>query len=182
MIFPTKQGNQVQRNPDACGNAWFVPSIVEVANADEEMNAITEFNPKQKAFVDQRFGEYLQAKELGVDSTASIHLTSYKANALSYESNTSKEQFAVFSEVFYRGNEDWNAYIDGVFAPHVRTNYILRGMYIPKGKHTIEFKFEPQSYYMGEKISFIFSILLFGTVLFSFFLAYKQAKIAGKNE
>jgi len=33
-------------------------------------------------------------------------------------------------------------------------------MVIPAGKHQIEFKFEPQSYYLGNKVSMASSILL----------------------
>ena len=51
-------------------------------------------------------------------------------------------------------------YIDGKETEHVRVNYVLRGMNIPKGKHTIEFKFLPRSYYDGEKYSLIFSIII----------------------
>lgn len=181
IIVPTKDGSQVQPNPGACGNAWFVDKITQVENADAEMNAITEFDPKSEAFVDQRFAEHLGNMNPGKDAGATINLTSYKANHIAYESNASKEQFAVFSEVFYRGNEDWKAYIDGEYAPHVRANYILRGMYVPAGKHTIEFKFEPVSYYTGETISLIFSILLFGGVIVSLFFASKQ-KAAVVNE
>ena len=178
LIYPTKQGNQVQLNPNACGNAWFVNSVEKVADADAEMKAITNFNPNEKAFVDVRFEEFVKAEKLAKDSTANIQLTSYKANELKYESNASTEQFAVFSEVFYRGNDDWKAYVDGEFMPHMRVNYILRGMYVPAGKHEITFKFEPASFYTGETISLIFSILLFGSVIVGLFMAFKGASPA----
>jgi uncharacterized membrane protein YfhO len=66
---------------------------------------------------------------------------------------------AVFSEVYY--DKGWNAYIDGQPSPHFRTNYILRGMVIPEGKHIVEFKFEPKTFRMAEKISLIFSIFVY---------------------
>ena len=65
------------------------------------------------------------------DSTATIQLNHYDVTTLTYRSNTHKEQFAVFSEIYYK--EGWNAYIDGVLTPHVRVNYVLRGMKIPAG-------------------------------------------------
>jgi LPXTG-motif cell wall-anchored protein len=47
-------------------------------------------------------------------------------------------------------------------------------MRVPAGKHVIEFKFEPQKYYTGEKISLVSSILLFGFVGLSLFMAWKR--------
>jgi len=66
---------------------------------------------------------------------------------------------AVFSEIYYQPG--WQAYLDGEKAEHFRTNYILRGMRIPAGEHQIEFKFEPASFYLCEKISVASMVLFF---------------------
>lgn len=55
----------------------------------------------------------------------------------------------------------WNAYVDGKLTPHFRTDYVLRGMKVPAGNHTIEFKFDGTFYGTGEKIALAGSILLF---------------------
>jgi len=77
----------------------------------------------------------------------------------------------VFSEIYY--NKGWNAYLNGELIPHIKVNYILRGMEIPKGQGEIVFKFEPKSYQLGEFASmggsFIILILLG-------FVVYKQIK------
>ena len=65
-----------------------------------------------------------------------------------------------FSEIWYKGNVDWKAYIDGEEAEFIRVNYLLRGMKIPVGEHKIEFKFYPKSHYIGTKISLVFSSLI----------------------
>ena len=92
------------------------------------------------------------------DSTADIYLAKYLPNHLTYRSNSNTEQLAVFSEIYY--NKGWKAYIDGKEAPYFRADYLLRAMLVPAGKHTIEFKFHPRSYYTGEKISLAGSLLL----------------------
>ena len=45
-----------------------------------------------------------------VDSAATVRLTSYDANALVYEVNSSKGGVVVFSEIYYPG---WQATVDG---------------------------------------------------------------------
>jgi uncharacterized membrane protein YfhO len=73
------------------------------------------------------------------------------------------EQFCVFSEIYYK--DGWNAYIDGELVPHIRVNYVLRGMKVPPGEHQIEFKFEPKIYKRGEAVSLASSILMILLVL-----------------
>lgn len=176
FIFQDKQSGQpqAQMNPQACGNAWFVPNVVMVKNADQELESLTGFNPLDTAFVDIRFQDYFKNYRYAVDSTANITLTKYDPNFLSYTTKTANEQFAVLSEIYY--DKGWNAYIDDKPASYVRCNYVLRGMLIPAGMHKIDFKFEPATYIMGEKISLAGSILLLAGCLVIFFFEFKNRK------
>lgn len=170
---------QAQINPQACGNAWFVDNIRFVEDADAEMSALSEFDPQRTAIVDKRYTAKTP-QAITTDSTSSIKLTSYDPKYLVYEANvTAPNQFAVFSEIYYEGgNNDWKTYIDGELGEHIRTNYLLRGMAIPQGKHTIEFKFEPRAYFTGEKIALVFSILLLLSVLAGLFMVYRKKSTA----
>jgi hypothetical protein len=158
------------QNPYALGNAWFVANLKVVNNADEEIAALDNFNPSATAVIDKKFIEKLPAlTSLQTDSlpqSARILLTSYEPNHLTYVSETPRELFAVFSEIYYNDTKGWNAYLDGEKKPHVRVNYVLRGMAIPAGKHTLEFKFEPHSFYFAQKIE-LYSSLVAGIILLS---------------
>jgi membrane protein YfhO len=160
FIFEPKQGEApiAQLNPGACGSVWLVKNFKMVANADAEINALSKFEPKETVFIDDRFKDYMNGFKLNYDASATIKLQSYLPNDLKYESNSGSEQFAVFSEIFY--DKGWNAYVDGKEMPHIRVNYVLRGMRIPAGNHKIEFKFEPKVYATGEKIALVSSALL----------------------
>lgn len=157
-----------QQNPDALGNAWFVDTLKVVATADEELAALGEgFNPGLEAVTQEQY--IPQTKTYKKDSISTISLASYAPNKLVYSSNTNSEVFAVFSEVFYRGNQDWFSYIDGKPAEHIKVNYVLRGLEIPAGKHEITFEFKPKSVESGKMIDLAASIglvLLFGGCLF----------------
>lgn len=145
-------------NPLACGNAWFVSEIKNAENADAELAALKAFNPKKTAIVGKEFEKEIAGFTASADSAATIKLTEYKPNHLTYESNSSKEGLAVFSEIYYA--KGWKASIDGKEVPHFRADYVLRAMRIPAGKHTIVFSFEPESYITGEKYALMGSVLV----------------------
>jgi len=155
---PKTQTASMQANQTACGNAWFVKSIKYAKNADEEMQAISSFDPKNEAIVDQQYKNLLNNKATALDPDATIKLTSYNPDHLVYESGSRSEQTAIFSEVFY--DKGWKMLIDGVEKPFFRADYLLRAAAIPVGNHKIEFIFHPASYYTGETISLIASVLL----------------------
>ncbi len=164
-----------QINPTANGNAWFVKNYELVENADAEYEAIHHFNSKETCYIDKRFADEVKDLTPQPDSTSSIKLTLYQPNKLVYESNTSRTQLAVFSEVFY--DKGWNAYVDGNPVSHFRCDYILRGMKVPEGKHTIEFRFEPKAVETGERITLVSSVLLYGGVLLvALFALFKKNK------
>jgi uncharacterized membrane protein YfhO len=162
-------------NPDANGNAWFVSKIQTVNSADEEMKALDKLDTKNVAVFGQTKseGSYSVASQIlkntfTKDSLATIKLDLYKPNHLKYTSNNSNDGFAVFSEIYYP--KGWKATIDGKEASIYRVDYTLRGLQIPKGKHTIEFKFEPEVVKTGSTIALFSSIgmilLIVGGVYF----------------
>jgi len=146
------------KNNNALGNAWFVEDYLIAENADEEIDKLKNINPFVEVVIDKRFSNFVDGKNFKKDSSGNISLTEYEPNYLKYQSNASSEQLTVFSEIYY--NKGWNAYIDGAKVPHFRVNYILRALVLPPGKHTVEFKFEPKSYSVGNKISLASSLLL----------------------
>jgi len=156
-------------NQDANGNAWFVGTLEKLQNANQEIMAIDSLDTKIKAVTTS---ESLSDKLFEIDSTASIVLTEYKPNYLKYQSSNTNDGFAVFSEIYYKNG--WVSTIDGNATPHYRVDYILRGMEIPKGEHTIEFKFEPQVVKTGSHIALASSILLALLILGGLFYEFKR--------
>jgi len=163
IIIMSSQGPAPMINPHALGAAWFVNDYQIVENADAEIVSVGDIKPSETLVVDKRFSSEVEGKTFLNDTTASLLLSEYKPNHLTYQSNAASDQLAVFSEVYYPNG--WYAYIDGEPASHFRANWILRAMNIPAGSHTIEFKFQPKLYSTGETISMISSIILLLLVL-----------------
>lgn len=166
-------------NGNAFGHAWFVDKIEFVENADEEIEAIGNTDLKNTAVVDKRFENLATTSSFDDDIGAQINLDSYAPNALKYSYETSSEQMVVFSEIYYV--KGWNAYLDGEKVHHFRADYIFRAMLLPAGNHTIEFKFEPRVWVVGEKISFASSLLLILLLLGGLFYAALQRRDEKKS-
>lgn len=158
------------KNPSQLGAAWFVSSAKVVNNADDEMTALSTFNPSSEVLIDKRYN----LEERTYNETGSINLSSYKPNHLVYDVTAEDESFAVFSEIFY--DKGWNAYVDGVLKDHYRVNYVLRGMPLPKGAYSVEFKFEPQSVALGSSIALVCSTLIYLLLASMFYFSMNKRK------
>ena len=172
IIQTDDKGEEVaSRNPAANGNAWFVSKIKFVKSSDEEMKSLNNLDTKSEVVINslaENGQDFLGAELISKDSTSTIQLTYNKPNHLKYISNNKKNGFGVFSEMYYKNG--WNATIDGKSENIFRVDYALRGLNIPAGKHTIEFKFEPQVVKTGSTIALVSSIgmllLLIGGIYF----------------
>ena len=155
------RGLKAIQNTNANGPVWFVKSIKKVANSNQEMLGLTNLKSKEVALVNTTdLGQELK-NEYVVDSTAQIKLVKYGSNALKYAVSTKTDLPAIFSEIYYP--EGWNCYADGKQLKPFRANYVLRGAIIPAGTKTVEWKFEPKSYFVSSKIALVGSLfLLFG--------------------
>ncbi len=169
-----KEKPVVHKNDLANGNAWFVQKLRQVSSANEEIKTLDSLKTKVEAVHVFKGWESsgLVVKDFIVDSLATIQLKEVKPNYLKYESNNSNEGFVVFSEVYY-GN-GWKTFIDGEETSHVRVNYTLRGMNTPLGKHTIEFKFDPDVVKTGSGIALASSVLFGILLLVGLFFEFKK--------
>jgi hypothetical protein len=184
IIQSDEEGKQFPTlNSNANGNAWFVEKIKFAGTTDDEMKALSKFDSRKEAIVNQKeFGVFFKADPITfkVDSTATIHLSSYKPNHLIYNSNNANDGFAVFSEMYYA--DGWNAYIDGKLTSHMRVNYALRAMIIPSGNHKIEFKFEPQVVKTGSLIALISSIGMLLAIATGIYLERRKSQKLPKEQ
>ena len=177
IIAQDEKGNPFPyQNEEANGNAWFIENLEKVASANEEIKLLDSLDNKKIAIYSQPVLTKMKNynNNFVVDSLAGLKLLEVQPNYLKYESNNSSKGFAVFSEIYYPNG--WKTFIDGAEAGHMRVDYILRGMEIPAGKHTIEFKFDPDVVKTGSSIALASSVLLGLLILGGLFYEFKKRK------
>ena len=164
---------QVQTNPGALGNAWLVEDIQKVNTPNEEIEALNGFDPANTAVVlDQEFDNYIGAFDPQKNGT--ITLSKYDPQNLEYSFNSTSEQLAVFSEIWYSPKKGWKAYIDDQEVSFIRANYALRALRVPAGQHSIRFEFKPRSIYLGSTIAAIIGwLILLSTLGLAGFYLYQ---------
>ena len=169
-----RQGEQVvaATNPGALGNVWFVKNVILVTGPVAEMNGLTGLNTRDTAVADKSFeaaiGQYSPA-----DSSATIKQTKFDFDEITYQSTANAAHVAIFSEIFYK---DWKAYIDGKEVPIFKANYVLRGLNVPAGAHTITFKFEPSIFYWSDTLSSATGWVLTALILFCVFVYWRRGR------
>lgn len=150
-------------------------NVQYVNNANEEIDALKTILPTETAVVDARFKDMLKGiSEAHKDSLSSIRLTSYEPNRLVYETENAGDGIAVFSEIYYPNG--WQVTIDGKPAGLGRADYVLRALYIPAGKHTVEMRFDPKSLHVTEGIAYgALALLIIGVAAVAL-IARKKAQ------
>ncbi len=138
----------VFKNPAALQRAFFVKNAVVASSEHDAFSRMNsaDFDPSATAILEKQLPEHV-----GPDDSASVEISSYGAHRIAMNTKRNGPGLLVLSEVYYPAG--WNAYIDGNKTEIFRTNYILRSVVVPAGKHTVEFRFEPAMYALGWQLS-----------------------------
>ena len=168
------QGNATTsiQNPYAQGNGWFVDKLIYVADANAEYAEVGKIDVSHEAVADKKF-EAVLGQTAANDSTASVVLTKYEPNSLTYTINSAKGGVVVFSEIYYPG---WTASIDGKPAELGRVNYILRALNVKAGKHEVVLEFHPSSISTTETIAYVALVALLLAICAALFIEWKKQK------
>lgn len=158
IIVPDSTGNGVNAvpNPQVFGPCWLVKNVKLVKDRVEAFKAIGTTNLLDTAIVEESLSKSVTQPVW--DSLSSIKLNTFDNDTITYTADCKGAQFAVFSEIYYP--KGWNAYVDGKLTEYVNTNYALRGISVPAGKHEVKFVFEPESVKTGIRLMYIASILI----------------------
>jgi hypothetical protein len=163
------RGSQlVLRNNNILPRAFFVSSY-RVASDLTILESLRDgtFDPAKTVFFDSDPRLRIDPP----DSSASVKFTDYKIQSMTMRVHASGNNFLVLSEVYYP--KGWEATIDGKPTEIYQSDYLLRGIEVPKGDHSINLNFHPDTYYIGRDVSFVTNIVLlvglFGIIGYSRF-------------
>ncbi|MBM3412530.1 MAG: hypothetical protein FJY19_04025 [Bacteroidetes bacterium] len=174
---PSTGQQSLINNDQAYGNCWLVSQLITASNKAEALKNIGTISLKDTAVIEQ--AHYKGPLNYQRDSSATIALTKFDNDTLTYSVNCNSTQFAVFSEIYYP--KGWNAYLDQQPISHHAVNYILRGVEVPAGDHTLQFIFEPESYKKGTVIMNASSYLILLVVIGGLAMGWR-AKLKGQTK
>jgi hypothetical protein len=97
----------------------------------------------------------------GSPAQASARLVSYKARRVVIDAAAARRSLVILTDNFYPG---WRATVDGHPATIERVDYLLRGVVIGPGSHTIIYAYRPSSWTIGWIISLVTALALLGAV------------------
>ncbi|KKP94016.1 MAG: hypothetical protein UR98_C0001G0101 [Parcubacteria group bacterium GW2011_GWA1_36_12] len=150
---------KVYNNKNVIQRLYFVNEVVKVNSKDEELQSIvsTDFDFKNKAVA--TCCEFIAKKQNPL-----IFVDKYTDQEIKITTETESIAPLVSSTVFYPG---WQAYIDGKNIPINRVNYMFQSIIVPQGKHEVVFKYRPNSFFLGAKISIMAALisLFLGSIL-----------------
>ena len=165
IIFNQEGEKQIFKNEFSSGSAWFVKENINVFDDDQEIKSLDTLNFKETS-VSQSF----ESKKYYYN-TSSIVVAEKKSDYIRYDVSSDDTGLIIFSEIFYP--KGWKAYINDQEVTTERFNYILRGLEVPKGKHRLEFVFDPTIVKLSSNIS-LFSTLGFVFIILVMILKRKN--------
>lgn len=142
-------GALVYTNEEVLPRAWFVDTVRVESNRRRLLEHLRDgtFDARRVAYVEEAFDEM---GSIGTDSTSSAMVKERTNHRLAIQTKSSTSQLLVVSEMFY---SEWQATIDGQPVETKKTNFLLRGVVVPAGEHTVEFQFRSPSFEQGRTIS-----------------------------
>ena len=125
-----------------------------VANHDAAWEAIhaNDFDPKRQVILEE-------GRPLDTQPQSSLALLQYNLHSVTVAVETDQPGYLVLPHAYYPG---WQATMDGRPEPIRRANYAFRAVYVPPGRHTVQFVFDPLIWKVGLGFSGATLLLLGG--------------------
>jgi hypothetical protein len=167
-VMQTDQGAMptlVYENASVLPRAFFVDSVKK----DTPLSILHhlrdgDFNPKSLAFIEKDLATNIEPA--GVNAKATV--TGFENHKITISTDNPGTNFLHVSEVYLPVG--WSCTIDGKPTEIYKTNYALRGVIVPSGKHTVVFSYHSDIFDMGKTISLSVNIATTLSLLLAFFL------------
>ncbi|HSV44129.1 MAG TPA: YfhO family protein [Candidatus Bathyarchaeia archaeon] len=146
---------RIYERPNALSRAFVVYHAIVEPNPKKALQLVKQLGPAlSRIAVVNKPVPLPKSSFLDTDVPAwtDIKMESYTPNRVMITTNAVKPGLLVLSDAYH---PDWKSYLDGKKVPLYQTDYLIRSVFLPAGKHTIVFRFEPFWFYAGCVVSFL---------------------------
>ncbi len=157
---------RIYANPEVQPRAWVVDRVQPVAGEEAALRAVQEadFDPRGAAVVERPVAGVASGGGGAGERAGTARIASYEPERVRVEATAETGSLVVLSDVFFPG---WHATVDGRDVPIERVDYLLRGVPIGPGRHTVELAYRPASFRAGLLVSALAALALVAAVALS---------------
>ncbi len=119
--------------------------------------ASSEFNPLKCVILEEPSKLTRSISSENYQQEPNPTIVEYSPNRVTIKATLFEDGYLVLGDTFYPG---WNAYVDGKKSKILKTDYVMRSVFLEKGEHVVKFVYEPKSFTIGMVISLTSIIIL----------------------
>jgi hypothetical protein len=154
----------IYENPSAMPRVFLIgrASIIPSSEVRAKL-ASTDFDPRSEVLLEKEE----EPPDFGITggvSQGKAQVRSYRRNSVTVEVDAAENTWLVLADPNYPG---WTARVDGIEQKVYTANYLLRGVPIAAGRHSVEFSYWPTNYSLAILVSITAVIVLSGVAAFS---------------
>ena len=174
QVFRDEATNQIVNERDVLPRAFFVGETEVISSSEATWDRIhsASFDPARTALLPEDYG--VQTTQIDSNSVALATLQHHNPHEITWNVNTDAQRLLVVSEIYYPAG--WKAYLDEEETAIHRVDYLLRGVSIPAGEHTLTMRFEPESYRMGYWLTLVSTLFVYGSIAILLGIVYLKRR------
>jgi hypothetical protein len=155
---------RIYRNPRALPRAFLVDRQVVVPSSDAALETVTSprFPARAAVVTEQRLPGIAEGAGSRAMFAGRARVAYYGRERVVVETDAPRRSLLVLTDNWYPG---WKADVDGAAAPLHRVNYVVRGVPVPAGRHSVELRFVPASWRAGWIVSLLAVVGVSATAL-----------------
>lgn len=157
------QNLQVFQNPYALDRAYIVHDwVVDATESNiDQMVLMTSFNPRTTVALFEDPG-IVPTTDSTVAAADRATIETYENDYISITTSSRADGILVLGDNWYPA---WKAFLDGAEVPVLRANGAFRGVVLPAGEHTVEFRYISRDHWIGRLLTSLGLLAVVGVVI-----------------